>query len=511
MQHNKRIRTIALVNFIYCLFFAAIIDSTQAQSILIKTSPQLANIKRLQAMVEAYPESLKTHQTFLEALDPDDPYLKIQYAIWLKRFPKLFNVPFSIGKWFVEKLYPEGREFLLKAVELNPKHAESWFLLGSDAANYGNTLAQQNYMAKAKEAEPENSKYAFQYAYSFKDTNPAKYDSLSIAVAFRFPESEEAPIALTYLALNSKNLNEKFAFFEQLYKRYSAKPYPSSTYGIQVFFNLLLEKDPQRAFEVALNMVIEPKVNHYEWSKNLNLARTFRDAKNLMVLNNPSKALEILNGLSADNRENERYVLFKTETIEAIYSSEAAYDTLSLFYAKRPGIKSRFALLAYARKVGKDEKQVDLEIRSLREASSSIAKDFYLERYTDTTRVSLSDHKGKIILLTYWFPACTPCLEEFPHLESVIKKYTNKELVYLGINTERKQDGYVLPFIRLRRYSFISLKEQPRDKGNLDYFGVPQNYLIDQKGRVIFSDFRIDESNEDMLDLMIKELLEQNL
>ena len=99
-------------------------------------------------------------------------------------------------------------------------------------------------------------------------------------------------------------------------------------------------------------------------------------------------------------------------------------------------------------------------------------------------------------------------MAEFPHLESVIKKYNNKELVYLGINTERKQDEYVLPFLRSKRYSFLPLKEEPRDKGNLHYWGVPQNYLIDQKGRVIFSDFRIDESNEDMLDLMIKELLE---
>ncbi|WP_291403821.1 redoxin domain-containing protein [Daejeonella sp.] len=508
MQDNKRFRTMGLRHFIYCLFFVAIIDSVQAQSKFIKTPPQLANIKRLQAMVEANPENLKAHQTFLNALAPEDPYLKIQYAIWLKRFPKSFNVPFSIGKSLTNRLYPEGRAFLLKAVELNPKHAESWFLLGIDAANYGDTLAQQKYMAKAKEAEPENSKYAFQYAYSFKDTNPATFDSLSIAVAFKFPDSEEAPLALTYLALNSKNPNEKIAFFEQLYKRYSAKPYPSSSYGIQAFFNLLLEKNPQRAFEVALNMVIEPKVNHYEWSKNLNLVRTYRDAKNMMDLNNPSKALEVLDGLSAENRKNDRYVLFKTEIIEAIYDSEAAYDTLSLFYAKRPGIKSRFALLAYAKKFGKDEEQVDLDIRSLREAAAPIAKDFYLQRYTDTNRVSLSDYKGKIILLTYWFPTCPPCLAEFPHLESVVKKYTNRELVYLGINTERKQDAYVLPFLRSKRYSFLPLKEEPRDKGNLHYWGVPQNYLIDQKGRVMFSDFRIDESNEDMLDLMIKELLE---
>ncbi|MEJ7694445.1 redoxin domain-containing protein [Daejeonella sp.] len=492
---------------ICCLFFITVCVEGFAQSRFTKTSAQLAKLKNLQAAVESNPESIKNHETFLKALLPDDPYLKSQYAVWLKRFPKSSAVPFSIGKHLVSFLYPEGSGYLLKAVELKPGYAEAWYLLGANAEISGNTLSQE-YMANAKKAEPENPKYAMSYAYSFKNTDSARFDSLLLAVAFRFPESAEAPLALTFLALNSQNENEKIAFYEQLYKRYSAKPSQSSSFGIESYYHYLLDKNPKKAFDIALNMVLEPKVNHYQWSENLNLARTVRDVRSMMDQNKPALVLEMLRALPASYQNDERYVLVRTEAIEATLDSKAAYDTLSLFYAKQPGTRGRTALLAYAKKLGKDEQQVDIEIQNMRESSAAPATDFSLEQYYKGGRTSLADHKGKIVLLTHWFPACGPCRAEFPHLDSVVKKFDSKDVAYLGINAARNQDAHVLPFMSSTGYSFIPIKEEPsRDKGNLDYDGVPQNYLIDQKGRIIFSNFRIDETNEDMLKMMISELL----
>ncbi|MNY59874.1 hypothetical protein D3C86_1963630 [compost metagenome] len=79
----------------------------------------------------------------------------------------------------------------------------------------------------------------------------------------------------------------------------------------------------------------------------------------------------------------------------------------------------------------------------------------------------------------------------------------------MGINIVSEQNEYVLPFMKGSGYSFTPLEDvKGREKGNLDNRGAaPTNFLIDKQGRVIFSNFRTDGSNEDELELMIKMLL----
>jgi len=71
------------------------------------------------------------------------------------------------------------------------------------------------------------------------------------------------------------------------------------------------------------------------------------------------------------------------------------------------------------------------------------------------------------------------------------------------------QEDRVLPLIKAKGYTFVPLRDSPnKAKGNLpDVSSAPTNYLIDQKGRVIFSNFQINDNNERMLELMISELL----
>jgi len=113
-----------------------------------------------------------------------------------------------------------------------------------------------------------------------------------------------------------------------------------------------------------------------------------------------------------------------------------------------------------------------------------------------------------VVLLTYWFPGCGPCRVEFPHFEAVLKKFKTSDIAYLGLNLEPSQDEAVLPFLKESGYTFTALHDAwGRNKGNLPANGAPTNYLIDRKGRIIFSNFRIDTENEKTLELMIKEML----
>ena len=170
----------------------------------------------------------------------------------------------------------------------------------------------------------------------------------------------------------------------------------------------------------------------------------------------------------------------------------------------------RTAIASYGSKLGKKAEQTDADIWARLNANAQMATPFNgLKRYLTPGEASLADYKGKVVLLTYWFPGCGPCRGEFPHFENVVKKFKGQDLEYLGINIVSKQNDYVVPFMKGSGYSFTPLEEvEGRAKGNLDNRNAaPMNFLIDKDGRLIFSNFRTDGDNEDDLELMINLLL----
>ena len=90
-----------------------------------------------------------------------------------------------------------------------------------------------------------------------------------------------------------------------------------------------------------------------------------------------------------------------------------------------------------------------------------------------------------------------------------MKKFKGEKFVYLGINITAEQDDYVVPFMKSSGYSFIPLKDNDKwVKGPLDNRNAaPVNFLIDQEGKIIYSNFRTDGHNEATLELMINSVL----
>ena len=58
----------------------------------------------------------------------------------------------------------------------------------------------------------------------------------------------------------------------------------------------------------------------------------------------------------------------------------------------------------------------------------------------DGDKVSLSDYKGKYVLLDFWGSWCAPCRASHPHLKELYEEYSPKGLVLVGVAQEFGKD-----------------------------------------------------------------------
>lgn len=506
--------------FLICFFISLSTFKVQAQNNFAFTPAQLSQINNLKTKVEANPSSLEAHHAYISAFYKsinaiNNPVFEEQYKIWMKQFPQNYIVPFAAGEAYIRGKNPKAEPFLLQASILKPNKAETWYMLSKYAHYMNNSIAEQGYLNKATRFDPSNAEYAFTYAFSFKDTDPARYDSLSLQVARRFPNQEYGALSLLWLAENSTITAQKLAYYRQLYNRKENNLTHWYKNNTTEYFDLLLNTDPDQAFELGLNMVLEDKLFQDVWNERLKVATAFLQARKLINENHAGEALTLLNRVSLDNVMVNRYILaketlalFKAEAADANKQTTMAYDSLAIFYATKPSDRLHEALFKYGKKLGIDSNSVARNIRKFRDSSAKIATDFTLNGYLSPKKSNLSDYKGKVVLLTYWEPASFQSKEQFTHFEHVIKKFDSTKVAYLALNVDPVQDDFVLPYLKAGGYSFTPLHDNlNRNKGNLKADNVPTSYLIDQKGRIIFSGFRIDANNERTLELMIKELL----
>ena len=119
---------------------------------------------------------------------------------------------------------------------------------------------------------------------------------------------------------------------------------------------------------------------------------------------------------------------------------------------------------------------------SCKEEDGQRAPDFTLKSL-DGKEVSLSDLRGKTVLIDFWATWCPPCRRALPHIQKLHEDYRDRGLVVLGINTESPDKP--IAFMKQNGYTFTTLSD-PGGKVTQAYgvTGIPTTYIVDRRGMV---------------------------
>ena len=119
------------------------------------------------------------------------------------------------------------------------------------------------------------------------------------------------------------------------------------------------------------------------------------------------------------------------------------------------------------------------------EEEGVVAPNFTLKNL-DREEVSLSQFRGKYVLVNFWATWCGPCKVEMPSLEVLYQRFKSKNFALLAISNDMFGSTIVKPFVKASNLNFPILLDQRLKASNA--FGVtslPSTFMIDPEGKII--------------------------
>ena len=150
--------------------------------------------------------------------------------------------------------------------------------------------------------------------------------------------------------------------------------------------------------------------------------------------------------------------------------------------------------------------QDDIEATTLIHAGD-IAPDFTVEML-DGSKVTLSELRGKVVLVGFWATWCPPCRLELSHMQKdVIDRFAGKDLVVLPISRGEKRKT-VEDYIAKMGYTFpIGLDgDQSIYKKYASNYS-PRSFVVGRDGKVVYVAVGYDEQIAKEIDTAISEAL----
>ncbi len=98
----------------------------------------------------------------------------------------------------------------------------------------------------------------------------------------------------------------------------------------------------------------------------------------------------------------------------------------------------------------------------------------------DGQKITLSELKGKRVVLDFWATWCPPCRKEIPHFVRLFKETSREELVIVGISSEK--EDVLREFAKKQGVNYPLGTAQDRRPPYSSVTSIPTTFFIDRRG-----------------------------
>jgi len=228
----------------------------------------------------------------------------------------------------------------------------------------------------------------------------------------------------------------------------------------------------------------------------------------LLKLNRNEEALDVtIKSYNINSRKSPWRCMEIVSICLKLKNNEEAFKWLNK--AVKQGLLSYSALYEKEYEPLRKDKRFDPIIKRIKAVIGigKPAKDFSTTLISGE-KISLSDLKGKVILIDFWATWCPPCIKGIPHIKELYKEYKDRNFEIIGISLDKKKELVVKYIVKeqIKWKMIFSGKAWADDIAkNYNVNLIPSYWIIDRDG--ILRDFGIHLRDEHKLKQAIEKLL----
>lgn len=190
------------------------------------------------------------------------------------------------------------------------------------------------------------------------------------------------------------------------------------------------------------------------------------------------------------------------EQLQKINPADFMKIMMSNEYIPEPYVDEKKAVKAFVlRKATDDEKAMMAKMQQGRmgaeqEESPLVGTQAIDFDVTDLKgkKYKLSELKGKIVALNFWFVECKPCIMEMPELNELVEEFKGKEVVFLAIAVNDQKQ--LKKFLKTTDFNYKVISSGQSVSDSYGIKGFPTNIIIDQNGLIQYASTGIGPNNK---------------
>lgn len=186
-----------------------------------------------------------------------------------------------------------------------------------------------------------------------------------------------------------------------------------------------------------------------------------------VIFSVPDENFKAIFWINIDKKEIDKIVAFDNEGSEIVYQI-SNLEWLNTFESKTFELQGSKELIEFS--VGGP-------------LIGDSLSDLVLNTY-DGNQISISDYKGKILVLDFWATWCAPCVSALPKIQKLYDDYKLKGVEVIGATYKEKNDAVSFALEKGITYS-IANGDVAEERLALDSTGLPIIFILDKKGSLL--------------------------